>query len=157
MDNSENAKQLRETLRDIVKNLGIVEKNNEFCCGITYPQYCAIIEIGRAKEIVLKDLAEKLNLDKSTTSRTVTNLAKLDYVNIETAPTNRKFVQITLTEAGQKLFEGIEQGSEQYFTDILKLIPENKHSQILESIEYLHESISKLKCCAYSSCQQKQI
>jgi len=149
--------QIREILRSIVKNLGIVEKNKEFCCGITYAQYCAIIEIGRAEEIVLKDLAEKLNLDKSTTSRTVTNLAKLNYVKIETVPTNRKFVKITLTDIGQQFFEGIEKGSEQYFTDVLKLIPEDKHSQILESIEYLHGAMSKLKCCAYSSCEQQPL
>lgn len=151
-----NTKYLRELLRNLVKSLGILEKNKEFCCGITYAQYCALIEIGRAKEIFLKTLAEKLNLDKSTTSRTVDNLVKLNYAKLEVFIENRKFVKIILTDKGLDLFNKIEEGSEKYYKNILELIPENKRSQVIESIEYLIDALGKVKCCDGSCCSSNK-
>jgi len=145
-------KYLRELLRNLVKSLGILEKNKEFCCGITYTQYCTLIEIGRAKQIFLKILAEKLNLDKSTTSRTVDNLVKLEYVKLETFVENRKFIKIILTDKGVDLFNKIEKGSEKYYKNIIRLIPEDKRFQVIESIEYLLDALDKVKCCKDSCC-----
>lgn len=145
-------KYLRELLRSLVKSLGILEKNKEFCCGITYAQYCALIEIGRAKEIFLKNLAEKLNLDKSTTSRTVDNLVKLNYVKLETFVKNRRFVKIILTHIGEALFNKIEEGSEKYYKNVIELIPKDKRPQVIESIEYLIDALGKVKCCNGSCC-----
>lgn len=142
-----NEERLRDLLRKVVKNLGLLKKDKEFCCGITYAQYCAIIEIGREKEIFLKDLSEKLKLDKSTTSRTVDNLVKLNYVNLDTFKENRRFVKITLTDKGQNLFESIENNATQYYKKILELIPENKKDQLIESLEYLLLAVSKVECC----------
>lgn len=155
MNESDNPKLLRELLKALVKRLGILEKNNEYCCGITYTQYCALIEIGRAKEIFLKVLAEKLNLDKSTTSRTIDNLVKLNYVKLEVFLENRKFVKIILTKEGLNLFNRIEEGSEKYYKNILELIPEEKRFQVLESLEYLLGAVSQVKCWDSSSCNNK--
>lgn len=151
-----NEERLKDILRDIVRNLGLLEKNKEFCCGITYAQYCAIIEIGRAKEIFFKDLSEKLKLDKSTTSRTVDNLVKLNYAQLDTYTENRRFIKITLTNEGQKLFESIENGATQYYKNILELIPEDKRDQLVESLEYLLSAISKVKCCDVSCCSSNK-
>lgn len=145
-------KYLRELLRSLVKSLGILEKNKEFCCGVTYAQYCALIEIGRAKDIFLKNLSEKLNLDKSTTSRTIDNLVKLQYVKLETFVENRRFVKIVLTDKGVDLFNKIEEGSEKYYKNVIELIPEDKKSQVIESIEYLLDVLGKVKCCDGSHC-----
>lgn len=142
-----NEEKLKDILRDIVRNLGLLEKNKEFCCGITYAQYCAVIEIGRAKEVFFKDLSEKLKLDKSTTSRTVDNLVKLNYAQLDTYAENRRFIKITLTNEGQKLFESIENGATQYYKNILELVPKDKRDQLVESLEYLLSAVSKVKCC----------
>lgn len=125
----------------------MLEKNRGFCCGITYAQHYALIEIGLAKEIFFRDLAEKLNLDKSTTSRTVDNLVKLNYVKLDIFPENRRFVKIKLTDEGQELFKRIEEGAERYYKNIFELVPEDKRSQVIESIEYLRDAVSKVKCC----------
>jgi DNA-binding MarR family transcriptional regulator len=143
----ENARLLREILRTLVKNLGILEKDEGYCCGLTYTQYCAVIEIGRLSNISLKDLAEKLGLDKSTMSRAVNNLVKQDLLILETLPENRRFVKINLTEKGQCLFNRIESASEQYYQNILGSIPEDKTQQVMESLEFLLESVRKNKCC----------
>lgn len=143
-----NAKRLRESLRTLVKSLGILEKDEGYCCGLTYTHHCAIIEIARNPDMALKDLAEKLGLDKSTMSRAVNNLVNKDLLTLETLPENRKFVKIGLTEKGQSLSTKIETASEEYYQSILDSIPENKRTQVIESIDILLLAVKNNKGCS---------
>jgi DNA-binding MarR family transcriptional regulator len=138
---------LRELIRILVRNLGILEKGDATCCGVTISQCHAIVEIGRAEEISLNELAELLTLDKSTMSRTINNLVDNDLVVRELHPEDRRYITIRLTEKGIKIFNNIEGGMEQYFDVIFKSIPENKREQVLESLKLLIESVSQNKCC----------
>jgi hypothetical protein len=42
------SKYLRELIRVLVRNLGILEKSDASCCGVTISQCHAIVEIGRS-------------------------------------------------------------------------------------------------------------
>lgn len=138
---------LRELLRLLVKNLGILEKSDASCCGVTISQCHAIVEIGRAKEISLKELSETLVLDKSTMSRTINNLVDEKLVVRELHPEDRRYVTIKLTETGVKIFNNIEEGMEEYYKAIFASISEDKREQVLESLKLLAEAIKENKCC----------
>ena len=84
---------LRELLRILVRSLGILEKNDVSCYGVTLAQCHTIVEIGRAQKISLIDLADLLGLDKSTMSRTINNLVNLNLVKRETDSDNRRIFQ----------------------------------------------------------------
>lgn len=148
MNEINNINQLKETLRLLVKHLGILDKKEGCCCGLTCTQFYAILEIGKMSKITLKDLSTNLNLDKSTVSRTVDSLVKMELVNIETLPENRKYVSITLSIKGKDLFNKIENGAEQYYKKILAFIPEDKRTQVIESINLLLLSVKEHKCCS---------
>lgn len=147
MDEQINLGQFRETIRVIVRNLGILEKDESSCCGITIGQCHAIVEIGRAGEIALNDLADLLNLDKSTMSRTVNNLVASDLAVRELDNEDRRYVKIKLTESGYKSFKRIEETMEQYYKSVLESIPENKRAQVMESLQLLLEALKDNKCC----------
>lgn len=138
---------LRELLRLLVKNLGILEKSDASCCGVTISQCHAIVEIGRAKEISLNELAETLVLDKSTMSRTINNLVDGNLVVRELHPEDRRYVTIKLTETGVKIFNNIEEGMEEYYKTIFTSISEDKREQVLESLKLLAKAIKENKCC----------
>lgn len=142
-----NINQLKETLRLLVKHLGILDKKEGCCCGLTYTQFCAVLEIGKTSKITLKNLATNLNLDKSTVSRTVDSLVKMELANIETLPENRKYVSITLSIKGQDLFNRIESGAEEYYKKVLHSIPSEKRNQVIESINLLLSAVKENKCC----------
>lgn len=80
MENLSESDKLREIIRILERKLGILDDLQSSCCGVTFAQCHAIVEIGRASEcssaqsISLNDLAEILGLDKSTMSRTINNL-----------------------------------------------------------------------------------
>jgi len=145
MDNS--ADTLRELIRIIVRGLGILEKNEASCCGVTLGQCHAIVEIGRKEEISLNELAKLLNLDKSTMSRTVNNLVKQNLVERKINPEDRRYMMIGLTKEGNKIFREIEDSMKLYYERVLNDISEDKRDQVIESLQILLKAIGKNKCC----------
>lgn len=138
---------LRESIRILVRNLGILEKADSNCCGVTISQCHAIVEIGRIEEISLNELAELLKLDKSTMSRTINNLVDRGLVVRELHPKDRRYVTIRLTDEGIKVFENIEEGMNQYYKNVFTSIPEGKREQVLDSLKLLIEAVNQNKCC----------
>ena len=132
---------LRELIRILVRDLGILEKSDASCSGISLAQCHAIVEIGRKEKISLVDLSGLLGLDKSTMSRTINNLVESDFVLRESDKENRRYVIIQLTEKGKSVFKDIEDSMETYYRDIFNAIPENKRYQVLESLELLKEAV----------------
>jgi len=138
---------LRELIRLLVRNLGLLEKSEASCCEITISQCHAIVEIGRIEKLSLNKLAELLELDKSTTSRTINNLVDLGLVQREISPEDRRYITISLTTEGEKIYKNIENSMDEYYLNIFNSIPEEKRNQVLESLELLTEAIKNSKCC----------
>ena len=144
---SQGSDVLRELLRVLVRNLGILEKSDASCCGVTVTQCHAIVEIGRNEKISLVDLADLLGVDKSTMSRTVNNLVEADLAVRELDAENRRYVIIQLTENGKGVFQNIEQSMESYYENIFGSIQEDKRSQVLESLQLLTDAVRNNRCC----------
>lgn len=139
-------KQLRENIRLLERKLGILNDSEMSCCSVTMAQCHAVVEIGRAGSISLIDLANLLNLDNSTMSRTVNNLVNSDFAKRELDPDDRRYVTITLTDKGIELFNSIEYSMDEKFSAIYNSIPENKRAQVLDSLKLLNDAF-KTCCC----------
>jgi DNA-binding MarR family transcriptional regulator len=144
---NEGHKFLRELLRILIRNLGILEKDGASCCGTTISKCHAIVEIGRAGEISLNELAGILGLDKSTMSRTINNLVEDNLVIRDTHPEDRRYITINLTKKGEDAFKSIENSMYTYYNDIFNSIPEDKKAQVLESLQLLVCAVKENKCC----------
>ncbi len=147
MENMNKQKQLRESIRLLERMLGTLNDSEMSCCGVTMAQCHAIVEIGRANNISLIDLANTLNLDNSTTSRTVNNLVTNGFVKRELDPQDRRYITISLTNTGMSIFNNIETSMNAHFSTIYKCIPESKRSQVLESLQILIDVFGKCNCC----------
>ena len=146
MNYIDDPKKLREMVRILERKLGILQESEFSCCGITITQCHALVEIGRSKSISLNELAELLNLENSTMSRTVNNLVIKELAKRDIDPQDRRYVTISLTDSGHKLYEGIEEDMNLYFRKVYDSIPENKKQQVLESVQILLEAIGKNEC-----------
>ncbi len=147
MGDVKDSKRFRETIRVLNRRLGVLEEGGFFCCGVTFSQCYALIEIGRAQTISLCKLAEILGLDNSTMSRTVNNLVNSGIAVRGTDPHDRRCLTIALTEAGQKLFEQAESIMDGYFDEIFGHIPEEKRKNVLEDLSLILEAVDKSGCC----------
>lgn len=143
---------LRELVRVFIRNLGVLEKSDASCCGVTLTQCHAIAEIGRKEKMSLIELADMLGLDKSTMSRTVNNLVEAGLAIRDLDLENRRYVNIQLTEKGMEVFQNIEESMNDYFGSILGAIPEGKREQVLESLELLIVAIQQTDCCGMKNC-----
>ena len=141
--------QLRELIRIVVRNLGMLEKTVP-CCGITLAQCQAIVEIGREKVISLTDLADLVGLDKSTMSRTINNLVRAGFVHREQDENNRRYVAIRLTDRGSTLYRDIENSMTDYYQRLLGSIQKEKQAQVNESLTLLLKSARRTECCPKS-------
>ncbi|URZ18589.1 MarR family winged helix-turn-helix transcriptional regulator [Clostridium felsineum] len=142
----EKSNQLRELIRILIRDLGVLEKSDSSCSGVTISQCHAIVEIGRNEELSLNELARILNLDKSTMSRTINKLVKEELVIREAHPEDRRYIVIRLTDKGSDLFKNIEKNMTNYYEDIFTAIEESKREQILDSLKILIEALHKNKC-----------
>ncbi len=144
---NQGSETLRELIRILVRDLGILEKSDASCCGVTITQCHAVVEIGRKGKISLVDLAVLLGLDKSTMSRTINNLVESDLVLRDLDAENRRYVIIQLTENGRNVFQIIEESMNGYYKSIFNSIPENKRNQVMESLQLLTNAVVSNKCC----------
>jgi len=141
------SQRLRETTRILMRKMGILERSGAVCCSITMTQCHTIVETGRRQKISVNELAELLNLDKSTVSRTVDQLVNQEIMLREPVSTDRRYVALRLTAYGEELFKSIEQRMEKYFTEILDTIPEEKQEQVIDSLQLLAEALKGTRCC----------
>lgn len=147
MDPKNNPDILREIVRLFERKLGVLDDIESSCCGVTFTQCHAIVEIGRAGSMSLNDLADLLGLDKSTMSRTINNLVQDDLVSREIDAKDRRYITIQLTAKGMESFHEIEEKMRVYFEQIYQAIPEAKRAQVVESLQLLLQAIPETNCC----------
>ncbi|MDR3564050.1 MAG: MarR family transcriptional regulator [Negativicutes bacterium] len=147
MSNSNQAQILRESLRLLVRRLGVLERGEASCCDITLSQCHTIVEIGRAGTMSLNTLAETLGLDKSTVSRSVDKLVSDGIIVREADAEDRRYLNLRLSEKGQSLFQEVEKRMAVYFAEVIAAIPADKREQVTESLQFLAQALKGPRCC----------
>ena len=66
--------EFRELIRRLERKLGFLDQVQSSCCGLSFSQCHALVEIGRTPLLSLTELALRLGIDKSTASRVVDSL-----------------------------------------------------------------------------------
>lgn len=148
-DNTQ-VQRLRDLVRLLVRRLGILERSEATCCGVTMAQCHALYELRATDRISLNDLAEALRLDKSTVSRSVDNLVGSGLVVRATDPGDRRCVTLGLTADGHRVLAGIDKGMDAFFAAIVDELPAAKRGQVLDSLVLLAEAAMKPRCCGGS-------
>ena len=140
--------QLRVLEREIERQL-LTETG---CCGISLLQCHVILELAEAGELSLKDLEERLEADKAALSRTVEALVRGGLAVREQDAEDRRYVRIKLTKAGELKVAFIDALCGQYYTELFKRIPENKHAALLESVDILGTALRDLRKSGDAAC-----
>jgi DNA-binding MarR family transcriptional regulator len=129
--------QFRATLRQIERTVWLQTKSEALCCGVSMPQCHAILEIGAAGELNLKDLATRLGLDTSTLSRTVESLVQDGLAERTPSTADRRATVIRLNEKGRAARKRINSTWNRICQDMFQSIPREKHDQLIESVSII--------------------
>jgi DNA-binding MarR family transcriptional regulator len=143
MDVDNQSQLLREMLRGLERKMGLVDDSAKSCCGISLAQCHALVEIGRASDLSLNSLADMMNLDKSSVSRSVDHLVRRGYALRKTDEKSRRKIVIRLTSSGSDLFTRIEKDMTRYYSAVLDKIEPGKRAQVIESVGLLLDAIER--------------
>jgi len=157
---SEQLKRFRERLRYLERELIELLKEDNVCFGVSVSQCHILLEIGKKTETSIVELASILNLDTSTLSRSIDGLVSIGLVNRQQNPNDRRYVCVSLSLQGEKIFKSIEKANNAYFSKIFRSIPENKHDQIYESFFLFFEAMKTFKeknCCCRENPERTEV
>ncbi|MBA4418047.1 MAG: MarR family transcriptional regulator [Syntrophus sp. (in: bacteria)] len=148
-------RNFREKLRKLEREIGWQLKSDTECCGVTLAQCHIIVEIGNTGETSVIDLATILGLDTSTLSRHINGMVNVGLASRVLNPKDRRYVSITLTEQGQKVYQSIEDICNSKYTKVFEFIPKEKHNQVLECFNLLVSAVAEARKagCAIDCCQ----
>ncbi len=146
-------RSFREKLRRLERTIGWQLKSDTECCGVTVAQCHIIVEIGNRGEASVVDLSSSLGLDTSTLSRHINGMVNVGLVDRVLNAKDRRYVSITLTAQGKKVYQSIEDICNTKYAKIFELIPQEKHEQVLEYFNLLVDAIvDVVKTGAVSDC-----
>jgi putative acetyltransferase len=94
--------QTREASRSLVRELDVV-KAKVGLLGMTYSQGHILLHLENSGMLLVAELAEKLRLDKSTTSRAVNSMIEKGHVKFRQSDTDKRCKPVILTEKGRRL------------------------------------------------------
>lgn len=114
------------------------------CCGVTLPQCHALMALEEEEGVTLNELAGKLRLDTSTTSRIVDGLVKLTFVERCIPPENRRAVCLSLTDRGRQVSANIHKTNDSYFGDVLKGLTEKELQEFMITFEKVADGMERL-------------
>ena len=152
---TEKIRLLREKLRLLERESNDRFRSDSGCCGLTLGQCHTLLEVGNKGEISLVELALNLGLDTSTLSRTINGLVFLGLVNRLANEKDRRYIAISLTGQGRKIFNEIEKIFNDYFSGVLKLIPVKQREAVVESISLFSDALRKYNDSA-GCCREEQ-
>ena len=143
MINTKKIREFRGYLRHFERELDIQNSTN-CCCGVTLSQCHVLMELDKEDDITLKDLSEKLFLDKSTLSRLIEGLVNLGLVERETPKSNRRTIKIKLTGQGISVCKKINSYNDKYFQEVFNSLPEEHEQIFFDSFKIIVSKIIKI-------------
>jgi len=134
MISTDKVKEFRVYLRHFEREIETQNSSN-CCCGVTLSQCHTLMELDKEDNVSLKDLAEKLFLDKSTLSRIIEGLVNLGLVDREIPKKNRRSILIKLSKQGVAVCNKINEDNNIYFQKILSSLNKEKQQMFLDSFK----------------------
>ncbi len=132
---------LRRKLSLLEREMGPYEPDAA-CCGATVAQCSALLEIASLGTVSLGGLAAATGLDESTLSRTVEALVRKRLASREPVPGDRRSVAIALTPQGRRAAAALDRAIDVRYREILERIPEDRRSQVIESIALFADAVA---------------
>jgi DNA-binding MarR family transcriptional regulator len=111
-------------------------------CGDTSSTQCFVLgEIYRGGPMTQAELGRRLALGKSWTSRAVDSLVQEGFLVKESAPDDRRMVVISLSKAGRRRYEEIDQALNAHAEQVMSHISKKQRPAIYESLRLLRDAL----------------
>jgi DNA-binding MarR family transcriptional regulator len=134
-------RDFRRSLRALEREVERSLASQTECCGVTGAQCHLLLEIADHSSASIGELAESLELDPSTLSRTADTLVRANLVSRVDDPANRRRQILALSPAGREKVDFIDALCDRYYESILAEAEATQRSEIISAVGYLARSI----------------
>jgi DNA-binding MarR family transcriptional regulator len=139
----------KESIKKFLSAIALIKKSNDAFffenlgvrANITQSQFFVLDEIGGARVVMIKDLAEIMAITPSATTQLVDVLVSRGYVSRKSDINDRRAVAIVVTQKGKKKIKEINELRIKYFSKILKKINDRDLERLIESFTKMYNSL----------------
>jgi DNA-binding MarR family transcriptional regulator len=134
--------ELQEAVGRFVRAFGL-HQPDQTPCGRPIPvsEAHALGELARDGALRQSDLAQRLRLEKSTTSRLVTQLINRGWAERTPAPDDGRGVLVELTPEGVTAAARLAKARAARFSAVLDRVPEGERAAVLHALGILTEAV----------------
>lgn len=132
---------IRSASREMIRQLGLLD--NQFSAYGTPSQCHALIEIAALGVVNMGELASLLNLDKSTMSRIVAQMIKLDLCDMQPDENDRRNKLITLTKKGRATVAKIDSDAEHQVKSALNMLSEDDKDLVVRGLSIYAKALKR--------------
>ncbi len=138
---SSDIRAFRKLLRQFERQLSL--QGASCCIGVTLAQCHALLDIEESEKTTTGQIANNLELDKSTLSRTVDNLVKRGLVERQANPDDRRYTLLSLSSAGQKNCSRINSEADEFYESVFDKLPKEKREDVIRHFELLVDAVQE--------------
>ncbi len=132
---------LRAASREVVRELGFLMPRFH-AADVTHAQCHALLEVHQAGRATAAEVAERLKIDKSTASRTVTDLVRKRLLRIAPDSDQRRR-PVELTASGVKKVEQIDVLASRQVDESLGLLADAERGTVLAGMQLYAKALSR--------------
>jgi DNA-binding MarR family transcriptional regulator len=143
------ADQIQRVTYDLVHYYAICDRFITQQLDVTASQGYILLAVPEMDTINMNDLSLKMRVANSTMTRMVDQLVQKGLVNRSADPQDRRIVLVSLTDHGKEVRSKLKNTLQDFFRQVLCDLPSNQLVGILESLETLNQTITKMlrSCC----------
>ncbi len=133
---------LQDSLVAFVRAFGLHQPEATPCGQpISVSEAHALSELARAGTLGQLELGQRLNLQKSTVSRLVSQLLTRGWAQREADQSDGRASRLRLTDSGEQTAAQLAQARTQKFDHLLDRIPPEHRGQVLNALDILTEAL----------------
>jgi DNA-binding MarR family transcriptional regulator len=112
---------------------------------ISVPEWRVVAHLSQAEKISIREIYQKVGMDKSKTSRAATRLVEAGYVSKETNPRDKRLIELSLTGKGRAMIEAITPMALTFDAESLRCLTPSQKAVFTECMTILIEALIKTK------------
>jgi DNA-binding MarR family transcriptional regulator len=97
--------------------------------GISIPEWRVIAHLAENKAVSVREIHQRLNMDKSKVSRAVERLARAGLLAKRIRPDDRRLLELSLTSRGRRVFARIVPLALDYQNDLLRTLTKRERTE----------------------------
>lgn len=138
--------ELQERLIAFVRVFGLLRPDATPCGQpLSVSEAHALLELCREPGLSQAALGERLHLEKSTVSRLVTQLERQGWVDRARQSTDKRVIQLHLTEPGRRTAARIATARADHFAKVLEHIPTAERQHVLDALGVLVHAVDEVR------------